>query len=78
MTREEIRDLLDMNYDNNKEWLVNYIFLMESERDKYKNAMDLAQELIRGSISKERYNALVKKYNNLVKKTKQGKFVDMK
>ena len=43
MTREEIRDLLDMNYDNNKEWLVNYIFLMESERDKYKNAMDLAQ-----------------------------------
>lgn len=78
MTREEIRDLLDMNYDNNKEWLVNYIFLMESERDKYKNAMDLAQELIRGSISKERYNALVKKYNNLVKKAKQGKFVDMK
>ena len=77
MNREEIRDLLDMNYDNNKDWLINYIFFMEQERDKFKNALEVAQEIINNSVTKDRYNNLVIKYNNLVKKTKQGKFVNI-
>lgn len=78
MTKEEIKDLLDMNYDNNKDWLINYIFWLESNCNKYKNGLELAQELIFNSVSKDRYNSLVRKYNKLVKKTNQGKFVNMK
>jgi hypothetical protein len=78
MTKEEIRDTLEMNYDNNRDWLVNYIFCLESDCKKYKEAVILSRELIEKSVSKDRYNDLVKKYNKLVKKTKEGKFVDMK
>jgi hypothetical protein len=78
MTKEEIRDTLEMNYDNNKDWLVNYIFTLESDCDKYKNAVLISREIIENSVSKDRYNNLVVKYNKLVKKTKEGKFVDMK
>ena len=78
MTREEIKDLLEMNYDNNKDWLINYIFSLESDCKKYKDAVILSRELIENSVSKDRYNNLVMKYNKLVKKTKQGKFVDIK
>lgn len=78
MTKEEIKDMLDMNFDNNKEWLVNYIYILETDCDKFKNAINLAREMIKNSVSKDRYNSLVKKYNNLVKKTNKGKFVDIK
>ena len=78
MTKDEIKDLLEMNYDNNRDWLVNYIFCLESDCTKYKDAIILSRELLDNSVSKDRYNNLVKKYNNLVKKTKQGKFVDIK
>jgi hypothetical protein len=78
MTKEEIRDTLEMNYDNNRDWLVNYIFCLESDCTKYKNAIVLSRELLDNSVSKDRYNDLVNKYNKLVKKTKQGKFVDIK
>jgi hypothetical protein len=78
MTKEEIRDTLEMNYDNNRDWLINYIFSLESDCTKYKDAVILSRELIEKSVSKDRYNDLVKKYNKLVKKTKEGKFVDIK
>lgn len=78
MTKEEIRDLLEMNYDNNRNWLINYIFVLESDCDRYKKAVDISREIIQKSVSKDRYNNLVNKYNKLVKKTKQGKFVDIK
>lgn len=78
MTKNEIRDTLEMNYDNNREWLVNYIFYLENENDKFKNAIELSREIINNSVSKEKYNNLVVKYNNLVKKTKKSKFVDIK
>ena len=77
MSKEEIKDILDMNYDNNKDWLVNYIFWLESNCDRFESALKVSRELIQDSVSKDRYNDLVKKYNKLVKKTKQGKFVDM-
>lgn len=78
MTKEEIKDVLEMNYDNNRNWLINYIFCLESDCTKYKNAIVLSRELLDNSVSKDRYNDLVNKYNKLVKKTKQGKFVDIK
>jgi hypothetical protein len=78
MTKDEIKDVLEMNYDNNRDWLVNYIFTLESDCKKYKEATILAREMIGNSVSKDRYNNLVMKYNKLVKKTKEGKFVDMR
>lgn len=78
MTKDEINDLLEMNYDDNRKWLVNYIFTLELDCDKYRNGLELAQELIKNSVSKDRYNDLAMKYNKLVKKTKQGKFVNLK
>ena len=78
MTKEEVKDLLEMNYDNNREWLVNYIITLESECNRFKKSIELARELMNDMVSKDRYNDLVKKYNKLVKKTKQGKFVDIK
>lgn len=78
MTREEINDLLEMNYDNNRKWLVNYIFTLESDYKKYKEATKLAKEMIENSVSKDRYNNLVIKYNRLIRKVKQSKFVDTK
>ena len=70
MTKEEIRDLLEMNYDNNREWLVNYIVTLESECNRFKKGMELARELMDDMVSKDRYNDLVKRYNKLVNKNK--------
>lgn len=67
MTREEIRDLLEMNYDNNMEGLIEHIFNLEIELNKYKKGLETARMLLDGSVSKERYNSIVKKYNKLVK-----------
>lgn len=78
MTKEEINDLLEINYDNNRKWLINYIFCLESDCKKYKEATKLAKEMIENSVSKNRYNNLVVKYNRLVRKVKQSKFVDTK
>lgn len=68
MTREEIRDMIEMNYENNLEGLVNFIFDLESELNKNKKGLETARLVISDSVSKERYNNIVKKYNKLAKK----------
>lgn len=67
MTREEIKDLLEMNYDNNIEGLIDHIFNLEIELNTYKKGLETARMLINGSVSKERYQAILKKYNDLKK-----------
>lgn len=68
MTREEIKDLIEMNYDNNMDGLIDYIFNLESELNKYQKGLEAARLVITNSVSKDRYNQIVKKYNNLAKK----------
>ena len=65
MTREEIKDLLEMNYDNNIEGLIDHIFNLETELNKYKRGLETARIVIDGSVSKERYEAILKKYNKI-------------
>ena len=63
-TKEEIKDFLDVSDEQD---VINYIFKLEAELKRYINAIDAAQYLIKDSISKVRYNDLVKRYNKLEK-----------
>ena len=67
MTKEEIKDFVDVS---NKEDIINFIFKITSENTQYGKAITLSREMLKNSVSKERYNDLVKKYNKLVKKGK--------
>lgn len=67
MTEEEIKDFVDVS---NKEDIINFIFKITSENTQYEKAITLSREMLKNSVSKERYNDLVKKYNKLVKKGK--------
>jgi hypothetical protein len=68
MTREEIKDLIEMNYENNIDGLVDFIFDLESDLLKNKKGLETARLVITNSVSKDRYNDIVKKYNKLAKK----------
>lgn len=71
MSREEIKNLVEMNYENNIDGIVDHIYNLETELFKTQQALDMARELIlKNSVSKERYNDIVKKYNALLKKRK--------
>ena len=71
MSKEEIRDLIEMNYENNIDGIVDHIYNLESELIKTQEALEVARELIlKNSVSKERYNDIVKKYNALLKNKK--------
>ena len=65
MTREEIRDFLDIN---SKEEVVEYIFNLESELLKAQRGLDVARTMISESVSRDRYNDVIKQYNNIFKK----------
>lgn len=68
MSKEEIKDLIEMNYENNIDGIVDHIYNLETELIRTKEALDMARELIlKNSVSKERYNDIVKKYNALLK-----------
>ena len=67
MEKEEIKDMLDIH---SKEEMVNYIYELEQKYYRTKRALETAQMLIRNSVTKDRYNNIVKKYNNLIKKEK--------
>lgn len=67
MTKEEIKDFVDVS---NKEDIINFIFKIITENTQYEKAIILSREMLKNSVSKERYNDLVKKYNKLVKKGK--------
>ena len=71
MSKEEIKDLIEMNYENNIDGIVDHIYNLESELIKTQEALEVARELIlKNSVSKERYNDIVKKYNALLKNKK--------
>lgn len=71
MSREEIKDLVEMNYENNIDGIIDHIYYLENELIKTQEALEVARELIlKGSVSKERYNDIVKKYNDLLRKRK--------
>ena len=68
MKKDEIQDIIEMNYDYNREWLIDYVYNLYQEKEKYKSALKTSRLLLDNMISKERYNDLVKKYNKEVKK----------
>lgn len=68
MTKEEIKDYLEMNMEYDIDKVVDYIFKLESERNRYKEATETAQMLLKDTVTKERYNSVVKKYNDLAKR----------
>lgn len=68
MSKEEIKDFLDVNSQKD---IIDMIYNMENELIKTQEALDMARELIlKNSVSKERYNDIVRKYNDLLKKRK--------
>lgn len=63
MTKEEIKDFLDISSEKD---IINFIFQTVSERNKYKKAVEELRIMLNNSVSKDRYNSLVKKYNKLL------------
>lgn len=63
MTKEEIKDFLDISSEKD---IINFIFQTVSERNKYKKAVEELRIMLNNSVSKDRYNNLVKKYNKLL------------
>lgn len=63
MTKEEVKDFLDISSEKD---IVNFIFQTVSERNKYKKAVEELRIMLNNSVSKDRYNNLVKKYNKLL------------
>lgn len=64
MTKEEINDFIDVS---DKKDIINFILNVVSEKDRYKKALENSRLIIENSVSKEKYNNLVRKYNKLVK-----------
>lgn len=71
MIKDEVKDIIELNYDYNREWLIDYVYKLYQEREKYKNALDTSRKLLENSISKDRYNDIVRKYNKEVKKNEK-------
>lgn len=63
MTKEEIKDFLDISSEKD---IINFIFQTVYERNKYKKAVEELRIMLNNSVSKDRYNNLVKKYNKLL------------
>ena len=63
MTKEEIKDFIDVSSEKD---IINFIFQTVSERSKYKKAVEELRIMLNNSVSKDRYNSLVKKYNKLL------------
>lgn len=62
MTKEEIKDFLEVN---SQEDTIDYIFKLESDLKRNINALDGAKVLLKDSVSRDRYNVLLKDYNEL-------------
>ena len=63
-TKEEIKDFLDVNSEKD---IIDYIFRVESDLKKYRNAIDAAQSLLKNTVSRDRYNDLARKCHRLEK-----------
>ena len=68
MTKDEIKDIIELNYDYNLDWLVDYFYKIYQDKNRYEEALKTSRLLLENTISKKRYNDLVKKYNKEVKK----------
>lgn len=62
--KEEIKDFLDVNKTND---IIDHIYNIEMELLKTQKALETARMLLTNTVSKERYNNIVKKYNELLK-----------
>lgn len=66
MSKEEIKDFLEVSP---QEDVIEMIYNLESELIKTQEALAVAREVIlKNSVSKERYNDILKKYNDLLKR----------
>ena len=65
MSREEIKDFLDVS---SQEEIIELIFNLESELLKNQKGLDVARAMIKDSVSKDRYNEILKKYTSISKK----------
>jgi len=65
MSREEIKDFLDVS---EQEDIIDFIFNLESELLKTQKGLDAAKMIISDSVSKDRYNDILKKYNEISKR----------
>lgn len=68
MTKDEIKDIIELNYDYNLDWLVDYFYKIYQDKNRYEEALKTSRLLLENTVSKKRYNDLVKKYNKEVKK----------
>ena len=62
MTKEEIKDFLEVN---SQKVIIDYIYNLETESIRNQKAISTARMMLSKSVTKERYNDLVKKYNKL-------------
>jgi hypothetical protein len=63
--KEEIKDFLDIN---DKEDIINYIYKIEIDLIKHQKALETARMMLDNRVTKDRYNNIVKKYNELLSK----------
>ena len=68
MTKDEIKNIIELNYDYNLDWLVDYFYKIYQDKNRYEEALKTSRLLLENTVSKKRYNDLVKKYNKEVKK----------
>lgn len=68
MEREEIREYLEMNMEVDTDAVVDFIYNLIKEKEKYYEATLVARQMLNDSVSKDRYNNLLKEYNKLRKK----------
>lgn len=66
--KDEIKDFLEMNMDVDTDKVVDYVYNLKKERDKYYESTLELRDILSRSVSKDRYNNIVKKYNELLKK----------
>jgi hypothetical protein len=64
MTKEEIKDFLDVNSEKD---IIDFIFNLNSELIRTTKALQTAQIMLKNRVTKDRYNNIVKKYNKLLK-----------
>lgn len=65
MNRQEIKEFLNKH---SEEEIIEYIFTLESDLLKTQKGLEVARVMIKDSVSKDRFNDIVKKYNQIIKK----------
>lgn len=68
MSKEEIKEYLEMNIEFDIDAVVDFIYNLQQEKEKYYEATLDFRQMLNNSVSKDRYNNLLKMYNDLKKK----------